>query len=417
MGVYNSFSQPAYLVYSPYKFDANIIGAKASLFNKSFMPGSSTGIEGVLSNGGKIGDIFALREQSVLVNANVVLPSFMYAINDKNAISISSRVRAIGYAFSTDFNVLKFFMGGLPDGNINSEGDVIAGFALAWSEFNLGYSRVIYERNRHSFSAGLNAKLLLGAASVYFGVDNLTFETRGSVVENLEGDLSFYYNDQVDELAGGKDVKIFSNPGLGVDVGIAYKLENKDPSKGLSHKLKVGVSMLDFGAVKFSSSENSLQGSVDGANQEIKDYAIVESPEELSKQITDDFNVTNDVEPTYTVNLPMKITLNIDYNIWYNFYLGTNVSMSSINFVKQSNLKARNDSYAGTLRYETKYIGLSIPYSYNQILKSQLGVSARLGPLVFGSSNIFTTLIKDTDFGFLNLFVAGRFTILKKKNK
>jgi hypothetical protein len=292
---------------------------------------------------------------------------------------------------------------------------VASAFALAWSEFNFGYSRILYEQSNHSFSAGINAKFLMGAASVFFGVDDLSFQTEGATLKDLNGNLTFYYNDGMDELAEGKDVKIFSNPGFGFDFGLAYKLASKDSSNLLGYKLKAGISLLDFGSVKFSSSENSINGNINAQNQSIDNYSDVQSPDELSEKIKDNFNVSNERKDSYTVTLPRKISLNADYNVWRKFYIGANLSYSSLKLVKEVKKRSGfNNVAAINLRYEKKRWGVYLPYSYHTILKSELGLSGRIGPIILGSNNIFSSLMSNKGYSSLNLYFVARFTILKK---
>ena len=415
MGVHNSFSQPAYLVFTPYKLDVNIIGAKASMFNQSFTPGRKTTVDDVMTGGSKFSDLFAVGGSNIFVNASVVLPSALYAIDNKNVVSFSSRIRAIGFSALREFNALDFFVKGFQEGDAGLDNAVVSAFALAWSEFNFGYSRVLYQKSNHSFSAGVNAKLLMGAASMYFGVDGLSFKTDGSTLKDLNGDLTFYYNDSMDELAQGKDVKIFSNPGFGFDFGLAYKLASEDTSSLLGYKLKLGFSLLDFGSVKFSSGESSINGNVSAQNQTIEAYSDVKSPEELSKRISDNFNVSNERKDSYTVTLPRKFSLNADYNVWKKFYVGANLSYSSLRILKEVKERSGfNNVAALNLRYEKKRWGVYLPYSYHSILKSELGLSGRIGPIILGSNNIFSSLMSNKNYSSLNLYFAARFTILKK---
>jgi hypothetical protein len=109
MGVHNSFSQPGYLVYSPYKLDANIIGLKASMFNQSFMPGNRSSVDDVLAGEAKLRDLFAVGGRDVFVSASIVLPSALYSIDEKNVISFTSRIRAVGHASLREFNAMDFF--------------------------------------------------------------------------------------------------------------------------------------------------------------------------------------------------------------------------------------------------------------------------------------------------------------------
>jgi hypothetical protein len=66
-------------------------------------------------------------------------------------------------------------------------------------------------------------------------------------------------------------------------------------------------------------------------------------------------------------------------------------------------------------RYESEKIGVYLPFTYNKFLNLESGVAFRWKPLVIGSGNIFSYLIQGSERTNIDIYLATRIMINRKK--
>ena len=168
-------------------------------------------------------------------------------------------------------------------------------------------------------------------------------------------------------------------------------LERRNENK---YKLKVGLSVRDLGAVKFKKYKYSQDFIANGYfnGHMFEDF---ESLEDISNFINNSGYITPiESEEIYKMSLPTTISMQIDYNIYKDFY---------INFTPNIALRQGHDTYAKihsysnyslTPRYETAMFGVSVPVQYSTFNGFAAGAGLRVGPIWLGSNNILSTLAR-----------------------
>ncbi len=100
------------------------------------------------------------------------------------------------------------------------------------------------------------------------------------------------------------------------------------------------------------------------------------------------------VSDHYTAKLPTVINLNFDYRIVRNVYVNV-MFIQSIR--KKASVGYRTQSVLGvTPRFESRWFDASVPVVLSDDYRNlQIGLAFRMGPLYFGSDNIYGLLAKN----------------------
>jgi outer membrane protein OmpA-like peptidoglycan-associated protein len=341
--------------------------------------------------------------------SDIMGPSFMFSINRKNGIAVTSRVRAIVNMdnFLKDFvdiGLAEFKDSLLYNQEFNMNQSRLS--AMAWGEIGLTYGRVLLNKDVHFLKAGITGKYLMGIASGYFYNEDV------SVKFFADDSLSLYQptvtannatiragvSDNIPLTGGGFD-KYISGSGVGFDIGVVYEYRpdfadynsgssdmKNEPRNKNKYKLKVGFSALDLGSIKFTK------------HPEIYDFAInwqnynINSPE-LSNDggWLDSLGATKlaDNKETYKMRLPTSYMLTLDYRPFKKagFYANFTAFMATSNFGHEA--KVREISrYTITPRFEISWFSVGIPISYYGMQYLNAGAFIHIGPLYIGSADI-----------------------------
>jgi outer membrane protein OmpA-like peptidoglycan-associated protein len=442
--------QPASIVDSRFKFDMSIfhlnasfannyVGIKRQLFKdmKSDSYNDNGDFQGTYMN-----ERINSHNKNIYMNIQSSLPimNFMVTINQKNAFAITTKSRFMMNIDNVEPQLAKLSWESLNYPQLwktNLKNEKLNINSMAWSEIGITYGREIITIKDHYLKGALRAKYLIGHMSAYMFSENLEYNfTNDDTLSIYNTDVSYglaanlddkFYNDfSADKI---KDYIFTANPSFGFDFGFVYewrknatekyqyemdgKTDNwrRDQNK---YKLKAGFSVIDLGRIKFD--KNSKQGNFFA---DIRDWDI----SNFSIDGIDAFNDTLDVRFTdlsddnsYKMQLPTTISYQIDYRIWKPFYINHTGYISVNRYGKDS--RVRNiTTYSIAPRIEHKWVGLSIPYSYQpNFQRHQLGAMLRLGPLVVGTNDLLNFAGKDVIYGG-DFYVALKLPIMYKKPK
>ncbi|HRG53256.1 MAG TPA: DUF5723 family protein, partial [Bacteroidia bacterium] len=287
-GVTGTDLQPASVVDSRFKADIALFGFSYSFYN------NYVGIKksAFKHSGGLFsGDYPAFKDtafaehyltrrntpnpKSVYLASQFYLPSFMVSINSKNAFALKWKIRTLlnvdgvsndlASLISSNFDYPALFNLKLVNQNLSIQ-------TMSWAEYGLTYGHVFKDEGKHFLKAGATAKLIQGLQAGYMKIENLNYEFKTDTTVNLfETEVSYAHSDNFDINQTNITYKSVSKPTVGFDLGVVYEwrpdfekykydmdgqtnLVRKDKNK---YKLKVGLSLLDVGRVKFNKGAKS----------------------------------------------------------------------------------------------------------------------------------------------------------------
>lgn len=437
-GVTGLYMQPASIVDSRMKFDMTLVGFNAGIYNnyvalKRSALKKENGTYPAFQDTNFQQNYIHIRDnnkdKALFFNNRIAGPSFMVSINHKNAFAISTSLRnyvnidGVSRQLATlaynEFNYPSLWVTNLENKNLSIQ-------EMTWAEYGLTYAHVFKEDGEHYLKAGATVKLLQGVQSAYMFVSDLKYNFKTDTTLSIfESDVKYGHSSNFDFSnvgfgTGGAAVFDFSQsyPGVGFDFGAVYEWRpdyekykyNMDGETGLwrkdqnKYKLKISLAVTDLGSIKFKkgSVTNDFHANVGFWNlKPISPKTVGELDDTLKQRFP---QISN--KPTYRMNLPTAINLQVDYHIWKDVYVNFTPYIA-FKFKKNDTKVHDYSSLILTPRWDHKWFGVFIPVQYNFLDGFRSGLALRLGPLVVGTSNIAPLI------GQKNIYGADVYTMLK----
>ena len=279
--------------------------------------------------------------------------------------------------------------------------------ALAWIDYGVTYSRVVYDEGPHMIKVGATAKLVRGIGGGYLSSKNVDYKFRNyDTLDIYKSDFSYGHSDLVS--AGTPDASSvlngLSKVSFAADLGLIYEWRpNKEKyqydmdckkwwDNGVNkYKLAVGFSVIDIGRVKFAKPGNVRNYTADIQGWDVKNSGITSVATFDSVLHSRPANFTADQANSFQIWLPTRFNLFLDWEIYKGLGVNLNSTISPV-MAKNDNQVHYPSSVSLTPRYDWKWIGVYVPMSYNEYGNFGAGFGVRLGPLFVTSSNLITML-------------------------
>lgn len=419
-GIIRMESQPASIVGSPYKWDINILSIDAIGENANFFTNLASVDRLAIGHNSLLNALDAGRSD-YMIAGNILLPAVSYQFGEKSAVGFSAKARFNFFAKGNDGQFSNLFFGDTNIGELigNTYNDLFLSTRLStWTEYNFTYARTLLDNDQHTFRVGITPKLLVAQGAAYSASDNLSFSVDDeNTLTALTGFLEFGYSESVDETIQDGDFKLFGKNSLGLSLGFEYELKSKAKATDIrydpGYQLKIGLSYVDIGFIKFQSADNSNSYAINVPIFNLNDVRNVESLEELADTLNQKF-LDIQSKSSFNMRLPTAFRFQIDYKIRKFLYANFSGAIATSGNNDETFQMKNFNSYALTLRYEKPLYGFSLPISYNEVVDFNVGLSARFGPLFLGSGNAISYLIGGKS-GFVSAYFGLKIPILKKE--
>ncbi|WP_318310102.1 DUF5723 family protein [Flagellimonas crocea] len=325
---------------------------------------------------------------NLLVNLEVLGPSFMFKFKQNQSIGLITRLRGVNNYLNFNGKFFEALVDGFPDTTFDFQQNDFDGTSHVWAEIGLVYGRILFDdRNKNFIKGGITVKYLsgIGFSQVYSTQVSGSLNRDNQTVE-LNGNFSNASN--VEDTLGDHDILKNLAPGFGFDIGVVYEYRTRssqsyngreNPDAVNNYRFKLGVSLLDFGAITYNNIELKsyiLDGAID----------VAEAEDDIIVAIEDNFQETR--EPgDVTMALPTSLNINIDYKFSSDLYLNLDVNQTLVNKDKYYN-NNRLNLISLTPRFERRKLGFYLPIGYSTLGKYSMGIGMKLGPLVIGLGSI-----------------------------
>jgi len=271
----------------------------------------------------------------------------------------------------------------------------------------------LHSSGKHFIKAAVTGKYLAGIASlnmssanlqlsvnddssINFNATNVNYNHSRNADFNMVFDKSF----RPDATSFGFDAgivyeyrgnlnkfKYFRN-----DDETSYEADRRDVNKYI---FKLGVSLLDAGMFRFDKADNVSSFSANVTNWNLANgrYNTIKAFDTaLANRV-----VANADDPrSYNVYLPSALSVQMDLKFIKGFYLNAMI-YQPVRIGSSAGTRFSNYGfYTITPRWESRHIGVYLPYTITEknpstnFRQNMLGATLRLGPLFVGSSNLAT---------------------------
>ncbi len=390
------------------------------------------------------------ERKSVFLYNNIYLPSFLIGFKDKSSFGFSWRMRTYVNVDGVDEPLAHQIWLELEDsaqwGN-RLQNENFSVQYMSWAEYNGTYAFVMNDKNNNYWKAGGSLKVLQGLGAAYAFMRNLDYSFDHSDTMNVfNTEVEYGHSTNFEFTADKVKYKYISNINFGLDLGVIYEYRperdkyfyDMDGETGLDaryankYKFKVGLSILDIGGMKFNKGYRSRNFTadvtdwyIDTLNFNAYSYTTdpntgaIDTNKYFSILTLDDtlFNrfISEPTDRTFFMNLPTSVNLNVDYNIWKDFYVNANLFWA-LAMKKNAHKVHEITTVALTPRWDWKWFGFYMPLSYNSYKNFQTGMDFRLGPLIIGTNSLGKLLGKKDIYG-MDLHFLLRVPILHRKPK
>ena len=399
--VNGQFINPSIIVDAKPWLDINLVGASVFVFNNYLFYPNTT----LLSFGSFTSEPSLKEDVSTIKayeSAFVTGPSASLVIG-RQSFSVYSNVRTISNGINIP-SVLakKSTQEGLDSSDIgiynikNARAKV-----MAWGEIGITYGGIIRTRETNMITAAVSVKRLFGLqnSSVNFKEAELIVVNPDSVV--VVSNTGTYSYTEPSFNAGR---------GWGINAGATFKKMKGNVTHYIPHstfsdcriidyKYKIGISLLDIGYINFKN--EAFYG-------DLEDITLIDTIDANDDILEEAKRLASGNR--YTAPLPMAASVQVDYNINDNFFLNGTIIQRLPS--KNSYGAERANLLAITPRYESKYIGVSIPVSYVNYEEAYVGLAFRLAFLSIGTENILPWFVKQ-DINMVSFYFYLKITLFK----
>ncbi|MEX2589060.1 MAG: DUF5723 family protein, partial [Chitinophagales bacterium] len=414
---------PSLIQDNRYRFDMNLVSTDFNLYN------NYVGVRRQLirdlrndevNETDDFMDTYLIENQSrdnkfLDISTTVQGLSFMFNLGRKNSLAFTSKARFKVQMtdLSPDLAKLAWEELNYPllwETSLNNENFSIQ--AMGWTEYGIAYGREIFDMGDHYLKGGIRVKLLQGHGAAYIYADNLQYNFKNDDTLSLfSTDIEYGHSDNLiyedDEFEYQHE--FVSNPTFGFDFGFTYEWRpnhedytyEMDGETGLyrrdknKYKAKVGFAVNDLGRLRFQKDPRSANFTADIRDWDITDLGI-EDLETFDQMINETYGQDANDDGEFLMQLPTTLVIHADYNIWKGFYVNVSPYIA---------LQRRNDAHKIANhsvvmlapRYEHKWVGVGLPYTYNTFGSGthQLGFHLRVGPLFVGTNDFLALGFKE----------------------
>ena len=252
--------------------------------------------------------------------------------------------------------------------------------AMTWAEVGLSYGKIIYKRDRVMINAAGTLNRIIGIQQ-----SSLIIKDAEAEVENGEGTLR-----NIDGKYAYAEPNWGAGKGWGLNAGVTYKKmlikdnindyfphSRRGGCKSPDYLYKVGVSLLDFGYIRFKQESRSAN---------ISDTATVDDLEDAEA------SVLGVGRTRFATALPTAISVQGDYRFEEGVYLNGTI-VQKLSLARTFGVERAN-VLALTPRYESSWFSAALPLSMMNYTTPQLGLYLRFGPLAIGTDHLSPYIIK-----------------------
>ena len=409
-GIHSLPYQPEIHSVMPSDWDINVLSANLTFFNENFF-----GLDPIeeISDGNinSISDIS--KDRNGFVNAIVQFPSVAYRLNEKSTIGFSWRLRALLISNISSDEMSNFINtikdpGGDP---ISFNNEFASGVLTTWSSYGFFYSRELLNKNRHKLYGGLSLNIISGMGSAYIDLADTNFSYADGILSDVDLNFRIAVTDEIDEFVNDNSIPLFSKIGFGADFGINYI---KADESGKDYDYKFGLGVVGLGKVNYTTTVASrVNVKVDQIYK--SSFSQIQSFSQLLDTLESNFDVRSASADNISTRIPVNINLYGDVRLHDRFYIHAAYTRQITYFGKEKYEEFSFNQFYVVPRYESEKIGVYLPFTYNKFLNLESGVAFRWKPLVIGSGNIFSYLIQGSERTNIDIYLATRIMINRKK--
>jgi hypothetical protein len=386
---------PSSMLLMPYRWELNLISGDIFLENnyvsypKSRIISTPEG-QVALPHGGLI-DSYTMSPKHAHVRTFLRLPSFIFRTNDQ-AFGIHTAVRTDISLRNISPDLAKFSYEGLGYTPLTGVPLFLSPFrigGMTWTEIGLSYGKIFPKGNDRMIIAGtasfINAFQGLYLMSNY--IDLIVVNDTMLNVQNIDAEVGFALP------TNSGDAFSINGRGIGLNLGFCYV---KNPYRGTFERsrtidrkrydYRLGFSVIDAGMVSFT--KNSYVYDINNSSTVFNNYNSVNprGVNGMDSLIRNTFiSGGSSMDNSFNLVLPMAVSSQFDVCLHPRWYMNATIVQRVNPPMPHIDLP---NIVSASLRYETSYFEIAIPYSFYDYYLHRIGAAIRYRFLVLGTDKL-----------------------------
>lgn len=282
----------------------------------------------------------------------------------------------------------------------------LAMMSMTYGDIKLSYAYTFLKKKRELFMGGISLSKFIPLQAAGSKVSSLQAE----ILNDTTGFVIDMNADNANMVTSG----LTFASGFGIDLGFTYQRMLSEsfhyqPNSGKNncrrnyYLYKIGVSLMDLGALKFTEDEVDYIG-VKAQNYDWRREELTQDNLNVFDQLQGNAIITNDKSQAFVrrlnkVRLPSYASVQGEYNVWHNkIYL----NLTWVQRFPVGNKKfgvTRANSIALTPRYESQFFEAALPLSLYEYRTPQLGLMLRFWFLTIGTDKLLPFLVDHNIYG------------------
>lgn len=388
----NISNQPADLVRTDARLNVNVLSANIGLVNDFAF--NEQGFIKLLGKAGfrDLKYIVSAERSFLAVKGRVILPSFAFKYDAKNAFAFSMHLRVDGIYRSSNDELLQLFQGiSHPEGLENLTDEYFKSVVNQWMEYSLSWSRVLMKKDEHLLTGGLNLKYLIGGGAGYVDLDGIRVKYGRDRIDYFDVVVSYAINKNLANTIDEGRLDLYGDNGIGADLGLSYSFLPEGRSD-IPYLYKLGFTIRDLGFVRYRSQVNRSSFHVSIQDVDYNKFKGLESIAALIDSLQSSVSIVEIDHKAYTMKLPTSYILTSDYCLSPSWYLASLFSYQNGYYSNLSDVARRTIWTVGlTPRFENSKWGVYLPLFWNSYTKSA-GFALRWKSFYLGSGSLVGNL-------------------------
>ena len=417
-GISGKNINPAFLTGSKVYLDINVVGAGLSVENNfAYLPNQNGNIWTIL-HGDTLPQVYGSYAYNGYFTyhpnkpyysgsgmATIMGPGVMLQYG-KQAFGISISVRNYESAYRLPGPFIQdLYNHGIQSGSAGkNELKNIGAASLGWAELSFNYAYDFYERYGTKLTGGIELKVLYGVEGAYSEIHTLKYHSIGNnelTIDTLNATVGMAM--PVNYSTANADLNPWhKGHGLGFSIGFTYtkELNSAGPKEKNSfcanpyqdYKYRIGLSILDVGSIRFKNNTRLYQIQAQNVTIDPNQINIYTNVDATMNTLLNQFQVDTTkalVDSTMRMSLPSALSLQMDYRLRKNIYV-SGFWIHPLRFSKKS--LRRPAELAVIPRYDTRWVGVSMPVSLFDYQQLRLGMALRIYSVTIGTEKLGTLL-------------------------
>ena len=355
------------------------------------------------------------KKRFLLANQDIRLLNTRISLNSKAAIAFGVNIRNYIYSgngtsnWQDSISTLADFMQINID-HLPLSADFVAS---TWAELYATYARTIIDDGKRLLNAGATLKLNRSLAGGYASAEKVNYAkvtTIDGSYSLTDGLLKYGYSSNFDNVDNNNTAaanrKAFlqnTYSGISVDVGIEYILladEDPEDNDDNTYDAKIGISVMDIGNNKYRHGRRSRLATADpeGVTDLLLEnkFTTVSTFDNFNDSLASLSNSISTPEGDFIIYQPTRLVVNIDKHLRQGFFINAELTAPIFSLASKKTLVVRDmNLLALTPRWETKSLGVYLPFLFNSKKQAWIGAAFKAGPLLFGIHNLGSLFLKN----------------------